>query len=290
MNNAIVVLIRNDWRDIVDLNECLASIVSNIPETLSEADFLFYHELGFDQYKGGLEIPEEFKDRVTFHEIDLQPPRDLTFNREIEIPEFVAHPTHSNGPIGYGHPGFTLGYRGMCRFFGATIFRRPEIQHYTYVMRLDTDSRFLAGNSESLFSWALANNVIYGYIRSANQWDHVKLFKGLKLHSLIYFIRSRKFNAFLKALITRRGRVFYTNFEINQVKFFASAEWQDYFDFLDKTGGFYTRRWGDHILRYMGVNSLVKRKYRKALRPGYKYQHGGIFDTSERQSWRPRWL
>ena len=290
MDYAIVILIRNDWRDIVDLNECLASIAKNIPETLSEADFIFYHEAGFEQYRSGLEIPIEFRERILFYEIDLQPPNDLSFNREVEVPEYVPHPTHSNGPIAYGHPGFTLGYRGMCRFFGATIFRRSEIQEYKYIMRLDTDSRFLAGNSESLFSWAESNHIIYGYIRSAIQWDHVKLFKGLKLWSLFYFVKSGKYAAFLKALITRRGRVFYTNFEISQVDFFSSTQWQDYFDFLDKSGGFYTRRWGDHILRYMGVNALVKKKYRKALKPGYKYQHGGVFDTAERQSWRPRWM
>ena len=92
------------------------------------------------------------------------------------------------------------------------------------------------------------------------------------------------------AFFTRRGRVYYTNFEINQVAFFQSSKWQNYFDHLDKTGGFYTKRWGDHILRYIGVNSLVHRKLRRPLKPGYTYQHGGVFETSERQSWRPRWL
>jgi hypothetical protein len=290
LKNAIVILIRNDWRDIVDLNECLVSITQNIPESLEDTDFLFYHEDGFDEYKQGIDLPEMMKSRTTFHLVDLMPPSDLQFSKPISIPEYVPHPTHSNGPIGFGHPGFSLGYRGMCRFFGATIFTRSEIAHYSYIMRLDTDSRFLKGNGESLFRWAEENNVVYGFIKSANQWDHIDLFKGLKFHSLLYFLKSGNVIAFVRAIFTRRGRVYYTNFELNQVKYFASSQWQNYFNYLDRTGGFYTRRWGDHILRYMGVNSLVKRKFRRSLKAGYTYQHGGVFNSSERQSWRPRWI
>lgn len=290
MKNAIVILVRNDWRDIVDLNECLVSITDNIPESLIDTDFLFFHEDGFDEYREGIKLPELIRNRATFHLVDLMPPANLKFKKPLVIPEFVPHPTHSNGPIAFGHPGFSLGYRGMCRFFGATIFRREEIKPYAYIMRLDTDSRFLKGNGESLFNWAAENDLVYGYIKSANQWDHIDLFRGLKYQSLAYFLVSKNYGSFIKALFTRRGRVYYTNFEINQVEFFASAEWQNYFDYLDRSGGFYTRRWGDHILRYMGVNALIGRKYRKPLRAGYIYQHGGVFDTSERQSWRPRWL
>ena len=287
---AIVVLVRNDWRDIVDLNQCLESIVSNISESLIESDLLFYHEAGFGTYKEGIVLPESLKGRVAFHQIDLMPPPDLNFNKIVTIPEYVPHPTHSNGPIAFGHPGFSLGYRGMCRFFGATIFRRPEIQKYSYVMRLDTDSRFLKGNGESLFKWAESADLVYSYIESAKQWDHVDLFRGIKKYSLLYFFLTRNYRALFTGIITRRGRVYYTNFEINQVAFFSSSKWQNYFDFLDRTGGFYTRRWGDHVLRYMGVNSLVDRQFRQPLPPGFTYQHGGVFESAERQSWRPRWM
>ncbi len=290
MKNAIVILIRNDWRDIVDLNLCLETLHLNVPETIQDAEILFYHEAGFETFREGISFPPGFESRSTFYEVDLNVPKDLILKPGIVIPDFVPHPTHSNGPIAFGHPGFSIGYRSMCRFFGAGMFLRPEIQQFEFVMRLDTDSRFLRGTGKSLFSWAHEEKIVYGFIGSANQWDHFDLIGGLKLNSLAYFFKSKNYLAFFKSLFIRRGRVFYTNFEISRVSFFSSDRWQNYFNYLDYSGGFYTKRWGDHILRYMGVNALVERKFRKTLPPGFVYQHGGIFHTSARQSYRPHWM
>lgn len=38
---------------------------------------------------------------------------------------------------------------------------------------------------------------------------------------------------------------FWSNFEIANLRFFRSKEYQDFFDFLDQSGGFYYERWGD---------------------------------------------
>lgn len=38
---------------------------------------------------------------------------------------------------------------------------------------------------------------------------------------------------------------FWSNFEIADLRFFRSKVYSDYFDFLDKSGGFFYERWGD---------------------------------------------
>lgn len=290
MENVIVYLVRNDWRDIVDLNECFVSICENIPETVLEADILIFHEPGFEMFIEEIKVPPIISHRIEFVEIDLGIPEEFQSQTVFEIPEYVPHPTHTNGPIAFGHPGFSIGYRSMCRFFGAKVFLHEKIVKYDYLMRLDTDSRFHKGNGESLFGWANRNDITYGYIQSAIQWDHHDLIPGLKFYTLRYFLRTKRLVAFLKAVSTRRGRVYYTNFEIAKVSYFASEEWQDYFNYLDKKGGFYTKRWGDHILRFIGVNSLVRKSERLSLPPGFTYQHGGLFESGARQSFRPYWL
>ena len=40
-------------------------------------------------------------------------------------------------------------------------------------------------------------------------------------------------------------RQFWSNFEIADMRFFRSKLYSDYFEYLDKTGGFYYERWGD---------------------------------------------
>lgn len=289
--NAITILVRNDYRDIVDLNECFASIQKAIPETLEDSEIIVFHESGFSEFKKEIVIPALRFPKVIFYEISLSVPQALSEKFGTRILDFYPHPTHGNGPLGFGHPGFTLGYRSMCRFFSAEIFLSDivRLKNYQYLMRLDTDSRFLKGSGTSLFSWAESNQISYSYIKSAVQWDNFKMIRYFKLTALRYFA-SLGITIFMKALCIPRGRVYYTNFEICKVAYFSSKEWQDYYDKIDVTGGFYLHRWGDHIFRYMGVNVLLKKRFRQPIPNGFVYQHGGTFRSEDRASFRPHWL
>lgn len=289
--NAIVILVRNDYRDIMDLNECFKSIQKAIPETLLDCEIVIFHESGFSKYKDEIVFPNEPFPEVVFSEVSLDVPQEIAVRFGSRILEYYPHPTHGNGPLGFGHPGFTLGYRSMCRFFSAQIFSTEIVRRkeYVYLMRLDTDSRFLEGNGSSLFSWAESNNVSYSYIKSAVQWDNFKMIKFFKLTSLRYFA-ALGFNFFLKALCVPRGKVYYTNFEICKVEFFASKQWQSFFHEIDATGGFYLHRWGDHIFRFMGANVLLEKKQRLPIPGGFVYEHGGTFRSEDRASIRPHWM
>lgn len=289
--NAITILVRNDFRDIIDLNECLSSLKKNIPETLEETEIVIFHESGFEKYKSELKIPIGKFPHIIYEQIDLSLPTEQSDKFGMRILDYFPHPTHGSGPLGYGHPGFSIGYRSMCRFFGAQIFLHPIIaqRKYKYLMRLDTDSRFLKGSGVSLFDWANTSNISYGYIGSAVQWDNFKMVFKFKSTSIKYF-RKIGFVKFLKSLGIPKGKVFYTNFELCEVKYFSSEQWQKYFQYLDATGGFYLYRWGDHIFRYMGVRTMLPKSKYLPLPAGFTYQHGGIFKTSQRASIRPHWL
>lgn len=289
--NAITILVRNDFRDIMDLNECLISINENIPETLQESEVIIFHESGFEKYKSEIKIPKNQFPPIFFQEIDLSLPIRQAEKFGKNILEFFPHPTHGNGPLGYGHPGFSIGYRSMCRFFGAEIFLHPIVskRNYEYLMRLDTDSRFLKGNGQSLFGWAKESGISYAYIRSAVQWDNFKMVFKFKSSSVRYFQKIGVIE-FFKSLLVPKGKLFYTNFEICEVHYFSSERWQNYFQYLDAMGGFYLYRWGDAIFRYMGVRAMLSKSKYLPLPSGFTYQHGGIFETSQRASLRPHWL
>lgn len=38
---------------------------------------------------------------------------------------------------------------------------------------------------------------------------------------------------------------FWSNFEIGDLNFLRSREYMEYFEYLDRTGGFFYERWGD---------------------------------------------
>lgn len=290
--NAVVFLVRSTERDILDLNKCLQSLALNLPNTSKSADLIFFHENFFEDYASGIIIPEPFmSNSVFFQEVDLGIPGHYEAFIKDQIPEYFPHPTHGNGPVSFGHIGFSIGYRSMCRFFTFGIFQEKLFreQNYEYILRLDTDSFFIKGNDIDLFQWARTNDTAYGFIESAIQWDHPKVSKKFKQTALHALVRIN-LHYFFRALVIPKSRMYYTNFELMKVEFFQSIHWNDFSRYLDSSGGFYLYRWGDAITRYMGVNSMLKRSSRRAIPGGIVYQHGAQYSSSDRQSMQARFL
>ncbi|KAF2963797.1 hypothetical protein GQX73_g9776 [Xylaria multiplex] len=50
---------------------------------------------------------------------------------------------------------------------------------------------------------------------------------------------------------------FWSNFEIADMDFFRSRAYQDYFDYLDRKGGFYKERWGDAAVHSLAIGMLA---------------------------------
>jgi len=47
---------------------------------------------------------------------------------------------------------------------------------------------------------------------------------------------------------------------------------------LDNTGGFFTKRWGDAPIKYLGINMLMDKKHIQPV-TGITYQHGAIYNV-----------
>eukprot|EP00123_Amoebidium_parasiticum_P009835 comp19738_c0_seq2/m.23541 comp19738_c0_seq2/g.23541 ORF comp19738_c0_seq2/g.23541 comp19738_c0_seq2/m.23541 type:complete len:405 (-) comp19738_c0_seq2:645-1859(-) len=65
-------------------------------------------------------------------------------------------------------------------------------------------------------------------------------------------------NYFTDDGVNYNGHHFWSNFEIGSVKFFSGKEYQDYFDFLDRSGGFFYERWGDAPVHSLGVGLYAR--------------------------------
>ena len=200
-----------------------------------------------------------------FSTVDFSIP---VFNSHLDIPEFTPHPTHGNGPVAWGHPGFNLGYRHMCRFMAGDIFRNEELLKYDWYMRLDTDSFILEKIGFDPFLKMYNENFFYCF--NNIQDDNPLVVEGLYEESKLY-MESKKVE---QKNEVAHPKMYYTNFEICRIDWFIKNGYLEYFDHLDRTGGIYTKRWGDAPIRYIGVNYLMDRRNILDASSLIKYRHG----------------
>ena len=221
--SCIVYLVRSTKEDIDGLNKSLDLVSKNILPYTKDLDILLFHEESLDNF-----LPDIIKlPNIKLHKIEFNIPE---YPEEIKnnIPEFYPHPTHGKGPIAWGHPGFTLGYRHMCRFFAGEIFKNDILKEYDYYMRLDTDSFILSPLNYDIFKWAKENKCYYGYIAPAVQYDNPKVAEGLSDK-----VKEKYPNNIPEFLL------YYTNFELVYIPWFR-GKYMEFYDYVDSLGGIYT--------------------------------------------------
>jgi hypothetical protein len=270
MKNCITYLLRSTQEDIDMLNKSLSLLEINLLSKTKNYDVIIFHENNLGDLKNKINT----NIKLIFHEVSIDPPK---YSDEINslIPEFFPHPTHGNGPIAYGHKGFTMGYRNMCRFFSGTFHKLPILSNYEYYLRLDTDSYILTELNYDIFEFAKQTDLIYGYCEPAVQIDNPKVVEGLKEFSKNY-IELNNVKTYIDVNTIPEGKMFYTNLELGKVDWFIKSEYINYFNTIDENGGIYIKRWGDAPIKYLGVNLFCDPLKIIPLK-GFTYQHGAVY-------------
>lgn len=253
--NCIIYLVRSSEQDVINFNKSLFLLEENLFPNTKNFDIIVFCEPCFEQFKSKVNTKFELK----YQTIEFKVP---DYPKEIleQIPDFFPHPTHGNGPIEWGHPGFSIGYRHMCRFFSGQMYELDILKKYDYYLRLDTDSYISTIIPYDLFEVAKQNEIYYGYTKIEN--DNEKVIVDLW----------KTVNEF-KSNDLPEGLMFYTNFELGKVSWFLTSEYMKMYNYLDKTGGFYTKRWGDAPVKFLGINLLMDQQNIKQL-GGFVYKHG----------------
>lgn len=244
--NAVVYLLNNNEKDKNNFRSSIGLLVKNYLNKFP-CDVICFHEKDFDKNEIKL-IKDNVKINIIFEEIEFNLPN---YNQEIlnQIPEYFPHPDFPECQ------GFSLGYRHMCRFFAGEVFKQKVLEKYEYIWRLDTDSFILEEISNSVFIKMKDNDCDYGYINIQN--DHEGVIKNLWDTCYEYFKSVGDFKHFFETDKDKHFRkVYYTNFEIFNMSWFKSDEYQSFYKFIDESAGIYKYRWGDHILRYIALNCL----------------------------------
>lgn len=142
-------------------------------------------------------------------------------------------------------------YRHMCRFESGFFWRNSLLEEYDWYWRVEPGIQIHCDLNYDLFRYMEDNNKTYGFTISIHEfektiptlWGHTKDF--IKQHpeyvaknNLMDFISDDKGETYNLCH-------FWSNFEVASLKFWRSQAYRDYFEYLDRTGGFFYERWGD---------------------------------------------
>lgn len=253
MNNKIIYLIRNSKKDLMLFEKSIESLKNNFL-TNNPYPVMVFHEDIEDSYF------EKF-------DIDMRPVKIHfkipSFLEASEIPEFISVP-------GVPFP-FTVGYRHMCRFFSGDMYFQEVLKDTDYYLRLDNDSFILEPVKYDIFKFMENRDLIYGY--NCVNVDNPLVVDGLWEISEQY---SKKTKVMKKPFADiKHPHIYYTNFEIGKFNWFLQKEYLNYYNFIDKSGGIYHKRWGDAAIKYLGIEMFLEDS-KKHCFSDIKYFHGYI--------------
>lgn len=152
-----------------------------------------------------------------------------------------------------------ISYHQMCRWNSGLFFKHPALANTRYYWRVEPKVHFFCDVDYDVFRWMQDHNKTYGFninIYDSPQsvttlWPETRKFIADHAHYLspnnaIEWLQDKEqrpgHNAKANGYSTCH---FWSNFEIGDMEFWRSRAYQEYFDHLDRAGGFFYERWGD---------------------------------------------
>jgi len=176
----------------------------------------------------------------------------------------------------------SVGYRAMCRFFAGAYLRHPALQSFRYAWRIDSDSVYTCPVRYDVFArmrdagWAYGWNVLYyeaPTIAGRTLWQATQRF--CRMHPRL---GENALHA-VDPLISWWGDYsrchYWNNFEVMDMDHFrVHTPYLQYFDYLDAQHGFWLYRWGDALVRTLGVHLFLRpQQVHRFDDIGYSHQH-----------------
>ncbi|CAF9936680.1 MAG: hypothetical protein ALECFALPRED_006949 [Alectoria fallacina] len=155
--------------------------------------------------------------------------------------------------------GPMVSYHQMCRWNSGMFYKHPALQDVRYYWRVEPKVHFFCDIDYDIFRWMSDHNKTYGFtinLYDAPQtiptlWPETEKFVAAHpeyLHEnnarewVVDSKRRPEHNVKAHGYSTCH---FWSNFEIADMEFWRSKPYEDYFEHLDRAGGFFYERWGD---------------------------------------------
>ncbi|ANZ76141.1 BA75_01977T0 [Komagataella pastoris] len=170
--------------------------------------------------------------------------------------------------------GGSPSYRNMCRFNSGFFYKQKILDQYDYYFRVEPGVEYFCDLEEDPFRYMRLHNKKYGFVISIYEYENTipTLWQTVEkfIESYPEYIHPNNSYEFLtdKEVVGPLGLValseqtynlchFWSNFEIGDLNFFRSEQYEAFFQFLDQTGGFYYERWGDAPVHSIAVGILL---------------------------------
>ncbi|KAF2106857.1 glycolipid 2-alpha-mannosyltransferase [Lophiotrema nucula] len=179
------------------------------------------------------------------------------------------------------HKGGLESYHHMCRFYSGKFYDVEALKSYRWYWRVEPHVQFTCSVTYDPFVEMAKTGKKYGYTVALWELDSTvpSLFRAVSDYKAEKRIKT---TALWKSMI-RPSRIpwplrkiwrfkqlhdasgdewnlchFWSNFEIADMDFFRSQEHRDFFEYLDRKGGFYFERWGDASIHAWAAALLLQ--------------------------------
>ncbi|KAK6066299.1 glycolipid 2-alpha-mannosyltransferase [Seiridium cupressi] len=162
--------------------------------------------------------------------------------------------------------GDSVSYRHMCRFESGFFFRQPLMQNYEWYWRVEPSVELFCDVHYDPFRYMAENKKKYSFVLSLYEyvetiptlWDSTKKFmKNFPEH-----IAEGNSMGFLSddGGDSYNHCHFWSNFEVGNLDWLRSKAYTDFFESLDRDGGFFYERWGDAPVHSIAAGLLLKKE------------------------------
>lgn len=150
-------------------------------------------------------------------------------------------------------------YHQMCRWNSGLFYKHPALANTQFYWRVEPKVHFFCDVDYDVFRYMADRNKTYGF--TINLYDAPQSIPTLWPETIKFLAQHPEYihnNNALNWLSDSARRPdhnkkangystchFWSNFEIADMSFWRSQAYEDYFNHLDRAGGFFYERWGD---------------------------------------------
>ncbi|KFA48114.1 hypothetical protein S40293_09296 [Stachybotrys chartarum IBT 40293] len=152
-----------------------------------------------------------------------------------------------------------MSYHQMCRWNSGLFYKHPALARTRWYWRVEPKVHFFCDVDYDVFRYMQDNNKTYGF--TINLYDDPKTLPTLWPETVKFLAEHPNYlheNNAIKWVVDDVRRPdhnkkaqgystchFWSNFEVGDMDFWRSQAYEDYFNHLDRAGGFFYERWGD---------------------------------------------
>nr|POE72479.1 alpha-1,2 mannosyltransferase ktr1 [Quercus suber] len=161
--------------------------------------------------------------------------------------------------------GDSVSYRHMCRYESGFFFRHPIMNEYEWYWRVEPSIELYCDVAYDPFVFMAENKKKYSFVLSLYEYVETipTLWKSVRKFMDKHPEHIDKDNG-MHFLSNDGGETynhchFWSNFEIGNLNWLRSKAYLDFFDVLDKDGGFFYERWGDAPVHSIAAALMLKK-------------------------------